>query len=94
MCYLAEPENQEEITLSKEETKSKHKIPTKPTKKETKAYKNGVITKQMNQKDIQAKIQEEVKKEAIPWRDVPQYFKDYMINELIIIMHVVRRDQA
>ena len=95
MCYLAEPESSEEETLRKEEPKTRHNIPTKPTKKERKASKNGVITEKMTKNDLKAKLEEDDEKEAIPWRVVPQYFKDYTIDEVVIVMpQAVRPDQA
>ena len=86
LCYLAEPESPKEETLRKEEAKSRHNIPTKTTKKERKASKNGVITEKMTNNELKAKLEEDVEKEAIPWRDVPQYFKDYTIDEVVIVM--------
>ena len=95
LCYLAELESPEEETLRKEEAKSKHNIPTKPTKKERKASKNGVIMEKMTEDELKAKLEEDAEKEAIPWRDVPQYFKDYTIDEVVIVMpQAVRPDQA
>ena len=80
MCCLTELESQEEMALRKEKAKSKHNVFVKSTKKAKKAKNNGVITEEMNQKELKAKLQEEAEKEAIPWRDIPQYFKDYTID--------------
>ena len=95
MCYLPEPESQEEITLQKEEAKSKHNVSVKTTQKAKKANKNGVMTEQITQKELKARLLEEAEKEAIPWKDVPQYFKDYTIDEVIIVMsQAICPDQA
>jgi len=95
MCYLAEPESQEEEALRKEEAKSKHNVSVKSTKKSKKAIKNGVITEQMTQKELKARLLEEAEKDAIPLKDVPQYFKDYTIDEVVIVMpQAICPDQA
>jgi len=73
----------------------RHNISFKPTKKEKIANENGVIIEQVNLKEIESKLREEVEKEAISCRDVHQYFKDYTIDEVVIVMpQVVHLDQA
>lgn len=47
------------------------------------------------EEDLKAKLQENVEGESIPLRDVPQYFKDYTIDEVGIVMpQAIRPDQA
>ena len=49
----------------------------------------------MTENELKAELEEDAEKEAIPWRDVPQYFKDYTIDEVVIVMpQVARPDQA
>ena len=88
LCYLAEVESPEEKILRKKEAKDKHNV---PKKKESK----GVITEILTDRELRAKLQEEAEKEPIPWRDVPQYFKDYIVDEVVIVMpQAVRPSQA
>ena len=95
MCYLTEPKSQEQIALQKEEAKSKHNFYVKTTNKAKKANEIGVITEKLTQKELKARLLEEAEKEAIPLKDVPQYFKDYTIDEVVIVMpQVIRPDQA
>ena len=49
----------------------------------------------LTDKELRAKLQEEAEKEPIPWRDVPQYFKDYIVDEVVIVMpQAVRPSQV
>ena len=40
----------------------------------------------MNVKALQQKLEEEASDSPVSLRDVPQYFKDYMIDEVIIVL--------
>ena len=45
--------------------------------------------------ELKAKLQEDVDQELIPWRDVPQYFKDYIVNKVVIVMpQAIRPNQV
>ena len=55
----------------------------------------GVITGILKEDELKAKIQEDVEGDPIPLRDVPQYFKDYMVYEVVIVMpQAVRPSQV
>ena len=88
LSYLAEVESPEEEILRKKEAKDKHNV---PKKKEFK----GVSAELLSNKELRAKLQEEVEKEPVPWSDVPQYFKDYIVDEVVIVMpQAVRPSQV
>ena len=40
----------------------------------------------MNEKALEEKLKEEASNNPIPLRDVPQYFKDYVIDEVVIVL--------
>ena len=69
-------------TKSRSEHNKSNGIPRK-TKK---AVRKGIITEKMNSKALQQRLEEEASESPIPLRDVPQYFKDYKIDEVIIVM--------
>ena len=49
----------------------------------------------MTKEELKAKIQEDVEGDPIPLRDVPQYFKDYTVDEVVIVMpQAIRPSQA
>ena len=57
-------------------------IPRKPRKAERK----GIIMEKMNIEALQQKLEEEASESPISLRDVPQYFKDYVIDEVVIVL--------
>lgn len=88
LSYLAEVESLEEAILRKEEAKEKHNV---PKIRES----NGVLTKYQSEEELKAKLLEGADQEPIPWRDVHQYFKDYTMDEVVIVMpQAVRPSQA
>jgi hypothetical protein len=93
LCYLAE--EVEKDKPSKEEVKLKHNVTLRTPKKVRRAKSRGVITEQLTEDELKAKIQEDVEGDPIPLRDVPQYFKDYKVDEVVIVMpQAIRPDQA
>ena len=58
-----------------------------------KTHVQGVITEELTKYEL--KIQEDVEGDPIPLRDVPQYFKDYTVDEVVIVMpQAIRPSQA
>lgn len=88
LSYLAEVEKPKETTLRKEEAKAKHNI---PKRRET----NRVLMEHLSEEELKAKLLEDADQDPIPWRDVPQYFKDYTMDEVVIVMpQAVRPSQV
>ena len=85
---MVDLEESERGNPSKEEVKSRHNVIAKTSKKDhkIKAQVEGVLTEKLTEEELQAKIQEDVEDNPIPLRDVPQYFKDYMVDEVVIVM--------
>ena len=97
LCYLAEPEGIEANNPSKEEAQSRHNVTLRTPKKarRAKTQVQGVITEELTEDELKAKIQEDVEGDPIPLRDVPQYFKDYTMDEVVIVMpQAVRPNQV
>jgi len=40
----------------------------------------------MTRRELEDKMKEDDEKGVVPWRDVPQYFKYYIFNEVVIVM--------
>ena len=57
-----------------------HNKPNGVPRKTRKAEKKVIITERMNEKALQQKLEEEASDSPITLRDVPQYFKDYVID--------------
>ena len=97
LCYMAETKGIEGGNPSKEEAKSQHNVTTKTPKKALKAKTQveGVITEELTEEELKAKIQEDVEGGPVPLRDAPQYFKDYTVDEVVIVMpHAARPSQV
>jgi len=45
-----------------------------------------VIIEKMNEKALEEKLKEEANIKHVPLIDVPQYFKDYVIDEVVIVL--------
>ena len=45
-----------------------------------------MITKKMNEKALEEKLKEEASTNVLPLRYVPQYFKDYVIDGVVIVL--------
>jgi len=84
LCKLAEFVSQERLRKTK--VNSHHNRPNGIPKKTRKVNRKGVTTEKMNEKDLEEKLKEEASTNHIPLRDVPQYFKDYVIDEVAIAL--------
>jgi len=84
LCYLVDLKLEEET--KKEEVNSQHNVPNGIPRKIRKANIKGVITEKMNEKALEEKQKEEASNDLIPLRDVQNYFKDYIIDEVVIVV--------
>ena len=71
--------------------KSQHSLPNGVLRKARKSNNKGIITEKINAEALKANLQEEPNGDPIPLRHVPQYFKDYTVDEVVIVMHVALR---
>ena len=85
---MVELEELERGNPSKEDAKSRHNVTTKTPKKDhaIKTQVEGVLTEKLTEEELQAKLQGDVEDKPISLRDAPQYFKDYTVNEVVIVM--------
>jgi len=84
LCYFNDLEANE--NTRKEEVKYQHNIPNDIPWKTRKANRKGIIIEKMNEKALEETLQEESSDDLVPLRDVPQYFKDYIIDEVVIVL--------
>jgi len=63
-----------------------HNKPNGVPRKTRKAEKKGIIIERMNEKALQQKLEEEASDSPMSLRKVPQYFKDYMIDKVVIVL--------
>ena len=84
LCNLVESESQGRSRETK--VNSQHNRPNGIPKRTRTINKKGVITEKMNEKALEEKLKEEASTNHVPLRDVPQYFKDYVIDEVVIVL--------
>ena len=65
---------------------SQHNKPNGVPKKTRRAERKGIMTENMDEKALKRKLEEEASDSPLPLRDVPQHFKDYVIDEAVIVL--------
>ena len=65
---------------------SQHNKPNGVPKKTRRVERKGIMKEKMDEKALRRKLEEEASDIPLPLWDVPQYFKDYVIDEVVIIL--------
>jgi len=65
---------------------SQNNVPNGIPKKTIMVNRKGMITEKMNEKALEEKLKEEANNDLIPLRDVSQYFKDYVRDEVVKVL--------